>query len=278
MNPFRRKLLSGSLFMVFSRYASQAISATVPTDTTLHSDLQKVANMRIYFAHQSVGANLIDGLQQLALQQAVPLKTAEFKVAADMPPNTFGHIFVGENGDPLGKLQSFQRALENAPADLHIAMIKFCYVDFSSTTDAKKLFASYQETIGRIKTRSPKLSFVHITAPLTTVQTGPKAIVKRILGRVPGGVLENMRREEYNTLLRTTYSGREPIFDLAKWESTAADGSAVSTDWQESTVPVLNSAYTDDGGHLNALGRTTAAQTLVAVLAKTQWPGSGSVT
>lgn len=247
-------------------------SAVTPDqpDLTLRSDLQKVANVRIYFAHQSVGANLIDGLQHIAAREAVPLKVAEFKSASAVTPHTFGHTFIGENGDPLGKLQAFSQAMEQAPAEAGVAMLKFCYVDFSADTDAKALFSAYKSTMDRVKSRHPNITVVHITAPLTVVQSGPKAIVKRILGRAPSGIPENIRREEYNGMLRATYGGREPLFDLAKVESTGGDGALVSADWQGNKVPALDSTYTEDGGHLNQPGREKAARVLASIIAKTQ--------
>ena len=57
--------------------------------------------------------------------------------------------------------------------------------------------------------------FVHVTVPLTAAQSGLKSLVKRPMGRAP----DNVRLEEYNQLLRRTYAGREPIFDLARLES-----------------------------------------------------------
>ena len=94
-----------------------------------------------------------------------------------------------------------------------------------------------------------------------------KAWLKRLFGRAPYGTVENLRREEYNALLRAAYQGREPIFDLARLESTAPDGAAVTVQWQGRAAPAMDPAYSDDGGHLNATGRLRAARELVSVLA-----------
>jgi lysophospholipase L1-like esterase len=99
-----------------------------------------------------------------------------------------------------------------------------------------------------------------------------KGLAKRALGRVPSGTVENLRREQYNRLLREAYAGREPLFDLARIESTAPDGSPVRVQWKDMTAPVLYPAYTDDGGHLNAEGRRRAARELIAVLASARAP------
>jgi lysophospholipase L1-like esterase len=88
-----------------------------------------------------------------------------------------------------------------------------------------------------------------------------------MLGRAPYGVLENLRREEYNDLLRQTYAGHAPLFDLARLESTDPNGEKTTAAWKGHLVPALAPLYTDDGGHLNALGRQLAAREFVAVLA-----------
>jgi hypothetical protein len=238
-------------------------------DTTLKAELGEVARRRIYFGHQSVGWNLLDGLGKLASREGIPLRVVEVKGPLVVPPGTFAHGAVEENGDPVGKLESFARAMASAPErGVDVAFMKFCYVDFVADTDVPQLFARYQASIADLKSRHPSTTFVHVTAPLTTVQDGPKAFVKRLLGRAPGGVKENARREEYNALLRRAYLGREPIFDLAAVESTRMDGSRATVEWKGSAIPVLASEYTDDGGHLNEVGRLRGARAMVAVLAQ----------
>jgi hypothetical protein len=106
---------------------------------------------------------------------------------------------------------------------------------------------------------------VHVTAPLTSEQGGAKEFVKKLLGR--GGPAQNARREEYNSLLRKTYQGQEPIFDLARIESTAPDGTAVTAKWNGIDTPTMAAEYTNDGGHLNSVGKLRAARELVSVLA-----------
>lgn len=239
-------------------------------DSALRTDLERVSRARIYFGHQSVGMNLLQGVQELAAEAEVPVRIVRAERAADVPPATFGHTFVAENGQPLKKLESFRAALGSA--DVDIAMLKFCYVDIDADTDVKMLFARYQATLAELRRSHPGTAFVHVTLPLTTVQTGVKAFVKRLLGRAPYGTLENVRREEYNRLLREAYAGREPLFDLAKIESTAPDGIAVRAQWGGVLAPAMAPEYTDDGGHLNAEGRRRAARALIAVLADARAP------
>ena len=223
----------------------------------LRADLERIAHERIYFGHQSVGANILEGVRQLADGADVPLHIAD--------------EFLAENGEPLRKLASFKSALGQG-SHAEIALMKFCYVDVNGDTDASALFERYRATIDELRANNPRTTFVHVTLPLTTAQTGWKALAKRMLGRAPYGTIENLRREEYNTLLRRAYRGREPIFDLARVESTAPDGSTASVNWNGRTAPVMVAAYTDDGGHLNAKGKLLAARELIAILASATKP------
>lgn len=246
---------------------SSATSLAADTDPRLRAELEQIAQKRIYFGHQSVGSNLLDGVKQLAEKAGVPVRIADVPSASGVPPATFGHTPVARNGDPVQKLQSFEQAMGQQPAGVDIALVKFCYVDISADTDAKSLFARYRATMDGLKARHPGTTFVHVTAPLTIAQGGLKASLKGLIGRVPYGVTENRRREEYNTLLRQTYQGREPVFDLARAESTAPDGTAVTVEWKGNASPAMAPVYTDDGGHLNAAGKLRAARELISVLA-----------
>jgi hypothetical protein len=238
---------------------------------TLNEDLKRLAGERIYFGHQSVGKNVLDGLQELSRAAGVPLKIAEVTRASALQGPGIGHVFVPENGDPLRKLASFRQALGRG-SSVDIALVKFCYVDITADTDMRRLFDEYRTTIDELRKANPSTTFVHVTLPLTTVQTGPKAWLKRLLGRAPYGTVENVQREQYNALLRRTYAGREPIFDLARVESIGPDGTQATVEWDGVLAPALVPAYTDDGGHLNHAGRLRAAQEFVAVVAAARAP------
>ena len=208
----------------------------------------------VYFGHQSVGANILQGVKELGAPLAIKDE------------------FLPENGEPLRKLENFAKAVGEG-SHYDIALMKFCYVDIDAGTDVQALFARYRATIAELQAKNPRTTFVHVTLPLTTIQTGPKALVKRLLGRAPYGTIENVRRAEYNSLLRRSYGGREPIFDIARIESTAPDGTVASVTWNGSTVPAMAAAYSDDGGHLNAAGRARAAREFLAVLDAAARPG-----
>lgn len=236
-------------------------------DANLKTDLERIAQKRIFFGHQSVGMNLLDGVTQLSRTAGIPVRITEVQAAGSTQPGTIGHAFVAENKDPLRKLKSFEEAMGPQPTQIDIALVKFCYVDINANTDTKALFSAYQTTIDKLHARNPATTFLHMTVPLTVVDNGLKARVKRMLGRTPYEDIENARRAEFNTLLRQTYQGKQPIFDLARVESTAPDGKPETVKLDGKAVPVLVPGYSDDGGHLNEIGKQLAARELISVLA-----------
>jgi hypothetical protein len=234
-------------------------------DADLRSELQAVSRQRVFFGHQSVGKNILDGLETIAGEAGVPLRIAE---GGSLSSPGLVHAFVGQNQRPLSKIEAFRRELDQgAGRDAEIAFFKFCYVDFSPDTDVQQLFGAYRSAHEDLLRRHPSITLVHVTVPLTITQTGVKAQIKRLLGRPPAGELENARREAFNTLLRSTYGGKEPLFDLARVESTRADGGRSEFELEGKRYPALVPAYTDDGEHLNTLGRRRAAVALVEFLA-----------
>jgi hypothetical protein len=241
--------------------ASLPVGVRADDDGELRKELQALATRTVLFGHQSVGTNLLDGVVRLAAGAGVKLRIEDVSKTFVVRPG---------NGNPGLKLESFGRVLAaNPPGSVDAALVKFCFVDFSADTDALALFARYQEAVARFRSVQPRATMVHVTTPLTTVPGGPKVWVQRMLGKVPYGVRENARRQEFNALIRAAYQGKEPIFDLALVESTRPDGSRETVEWQGRTIPLLAGVYTDDGGHLNEAGQAVAARALVSVLART---------
>jgi hypothetical protein len=261
-----RAIPAGLCVLLLSAGAS-AVRAEPAREAAVQKPLSRLSQLRVFFGHQSVGMNLLDGVREVASRHPeIPLRVSE--VSGELPAGTFGHAFVAENGKPELKLEGFERALSSgigAVAD--VALLKFCYADFSRDTDPAALFARYQATLRALRPRYPRLTFVHVTVPLTTVDTGAKSAVKRLLGRAPGGLLENARREEFNELLRGAFAGKEPLFDLALLESTAPTGAREQHGWKGRMIPALLPAYTEDGGHLASNARSRMAEELIAVLA-----------
>ena len=237
------------------------LSATALADEVV----QKAASRRIFFGHQSVGANILDGVNDVTSGK---LRIREGRTAALLSTPGLLHARLGENESPRSKLEAFEAALDSLEGHVDIAFFKFCYIDFDERSDLDALFEAYVETMTRLQRKYPEVTFVHVTVPLTIVPQGAKAWLKSAFTQeAPWGAKENDARHRFNTLLRARLGG-EPLFDLAALESTRPDGSAASYEYQGRTLPALVPGYSDDGQHLNPVGRRRVAEALLTFLAR----------
>lgn len=231
-----------------------AVGNVPPNDPSLEQDLRMLQGKRIYFGHQSVGGNVLEGLRDILAEH----DDLQMKIVASL---------IGQNGAPYTKCAAFRQALDWVGGDaVDIALMKFCYVDFNSNTDIERLFASYKEAIAEIKSKHPRVNVIPVTAPLTVRPSLCKRVAKIVLGRADDSAA-NSKRSEFNGLLRCYYAG-QPIYDLAQVESTYPDGTRSSFGFGGQTAHSLISDYASDSGHLNEVGRRIAARELIRTLAR----------
>lgn len=230
---------------------------------------EKLSKRKIYFGHQSVGDNIIDGIEKIVMVYPdINLRIVDIKQSHNIMPGTLAHLKVGKNKDPRSKIEAFVQHINGGIGDaMDVAALKLCYIDIMADANSENIFSTYKNEIANIQTAYPDLTIVHFTVPLTTLQTGPKAWVKKILGRSPYGIQENMNRHRYNTLLREKYQGKEPILDIAMIESTYPDGTRATFEVDGKTYFSMVPEYTVDGGHLNEIGRKKVAEQLILLLA-----------
>jgi hypothetical protein len=260
--------------MVLLQGCNEPREAPMATTTTQVSqpEWQMLGKKHIVFGHQSVGLNLLNGLTQLAVRDGVKIDIHEQRTAAVLPG--ISHFFIGKNGDPAGKIRDFAAAIDaGAGEGADIAMMKLCYVDFNADTDAKKLANDYIASLESLAKKHPNTRFVAVTAPLMAAQTGPKAWIKRLMGKQPNGYADNVRRAEFNNLLRERYLAEARLFDLARLESEAT-GKHCTVDMDRQKIQALCPELTNDGGHLNERGQALIASAFLDFLAS---PLSGKV-
>ena len=240
---------------------------------------------RIYFAHQSVGGNMMRGLGAiLRARPAIDIPTRRLTAPSREIPTTARGAFeapglvhgpAGPNGDPVAQFQSFERFVTGAGGEsIDVAFVKLCYADISASTDVDALIARYAAMVERIRKARPGLAVLHATVPLKSVDQGAKGAVKRLAGGGTGP--SNAARGRYNVLLRARFPKRE-IVDIARAESRELDGTEETTMVAGVAWPVLCARYTSDGGHLNELGQVVVARALLLALAEHASPSaSGS--
>ena len=233
-----------------------------------------LAGRRVFFGHQSVGQNIMDGVGEVLLAHpGIHLTVAESADVGSAPG--LYHAKIGRNGFPLEKADSLVAVADRAfGAEAGIAMVKFCYVDVQPDTDPAALFEQYRRRIEALHARHPRLTIVHFTMPLMTTESWWGGLKKRVRGQW----LERERnaiRSRYNTLLLAHYGGKEPVFDIARLESTRPDGSRLFFVHGADTVSTLVPDYTSDGGHLNESARRMVAEQFLIFLARLA-PGAGA--
>lgn len=241
--------------------------APPPGPELTDDDLRRVAQRRIWFGHQSVGGNVLEGVRRATDGKAGAPRIVQLDDPKALAAGVLGHALVGSNRDPRSKIRAFEKAIDGGlGGQADVAFFKLCYVDVDAATDVEALFRDYEATMRGLAARHPRTRFVHVTVPLTTTQDGLKARIKKSLGRAVWGEVENLRRGEFNERLRRAFAA-EPIFDLARLESTRPDGTRHTALVQGRAVEVLLPGYTDDGGHLNAAAGQYVARHLLKLLA-----------
>ncbi len=217
------------------------------------STMDMVASQSWYFAHASVGGNIIGGLN--ALMQAHPDRYQLSIYAVDdfaSPPADpqDGVVYDNYRGNPdwQDKILWFEDAVRNLDwrePNVNVAMNKLCYID--AYADAE----TYLNSMSSLANEFPETQFVYTTIPLTTAET-------------MGSVL----RANFNQLVREYCENNGCIlFDLADIESHDPDGNPVTFTFDGVQYPLLYEGYTVDGGHLNASGAERVALGWYAVAA-----------
>ena len=151
--------------------------------------------------------------------------------------------------------------------------IKFCYVDITAKSDVEKVFLYYKQTLQHLEKKYPKTIFIHCTVPLTLPKATFKRKIKLLLSLKSIHTFEtrvqedNIKRNQFNEMLRNEYKNKEPIFDLALIESTFPNGRRAFFKRSGKIYYSLVPDYTHDGGHLNELGRKIVAEQLLIFLA-----------
>lgn len=262
-------LAAGGLVVLLA-FGRNTLQTSIPSTSQNLTD-QEIAGLtskKIFFGHQSVGNNILQGIKELAAKDG----RLKLNIVKSPDPQLVAgpaliEFEIGQNGDPQSKIEAFTRILDKGiGSEGGIAMFKFCYVDIDSSTDIPRLFAGYRDRMDALKAKYPAWRPVHVTVPLTAMEPSAKDWVKNLLGRTTPQDIA-IKRNQFNVLMRKTYAGVDPIFDLAEVESSHADGSRSYFTRGGQKIYTLAPEFTDDGGHLNEAGRRAAAARFLSILA-----------
>lgn len=233
------------------------------------AEWSKLSAKSMFFGHQSVGNNILDGIEEIsAAHPGIKIKVLETDKKADIEKGVLAHYRVGANLDPVGKIEDFAALMNNGIGNkVDYAFVKLCYLDINKNTQVDRVFEAYVKIISELQNKFPKTTFIHFTSPLTVSKISWKTKIKKSLGI--GDLWElndNMKRNQFNALLKDKYQNKEPVLDIAMLESTLPDGRQYQFEMGGTQYRYLAPEYTTDGGHLNQYGQKRIAEQLLLML------------
>jgi len=239
--------------------------------TTMHlaADMAAARQGRILFSHHSVGANIIEGVKRFDAEN--PGGGRMHVTSLDEAATSKGPMLIefsgGQNGEPKTKIDAFAAAIRGEPRlKPDLAFMKFCFVDFNPRTNVDDLFSYYQKTLEALKKEHPEIRFAHVTVPVTRWPTELKWRIFRLIGKEVWDDATSVKRAEFNRRLKEIF-GTDLVFDLARVEATAPDGSLTTFEQDGQSYPSMYPGYTEDGGHLNKVGQQVAGAAMIRFMA-----------
>src|ERR1051326_1251326 len=211
---------------------------------------EKAAGLKWYFAHASVGANMVDGLHDLNKKDSGSYNYATYFCEKAAPEETkAGTVYEHNRGNPgwKAKFDRFEDCVSNGWhfPKVDVVMNKLCYIDqFVS-------FKYYIHSMTNLERAFPETVFVYRTMPLTTAEDGDNGLRNGFNERVRAWTKENGR----------------VLFDIADIEAHDSKGQLCTFVRKNRTRQKLCGEYTGDGGHLNEVGRQLVAKGFYALAA-----------
>ncbi len=233
----------------------------------LKDKLETIQKYKIFFGHRSVGSSILKGIVHINSEiDDINFKIIDIEEIDHNANSFFAHSLIGKNGEPQTKCDDFSKIVNNKfPNGLDIAFFKFCFADFKKDSDVMKEFEYYKKMYDDIHKKNPNLAIIHLTVPLKSGSQGIKKHIKRIINIEDWSDADNIKRNEFNSLLLAEYDV-DGIFDLAKIQSTYTDGSRESFKKNGNVYYALIADLTTDGGHLNQRGGNLLARELILFL------------
>jgi hypothetical protein len=210
----------------------------------------EAARLKWYFAHASVGANMVDGLNDLKKKDGGSYIYTTFFCEKTAPEETkAGTIYEHNRGNPgwKAKFDRFEDCVSNGWRfpKVDVVMNKLCYIDqFAS-------FKYYIHSMTNLEAAFPQTVFVYMTMPLTTAEDGDNGLRNGFNERVRAWAAQNGR----------------VLFDIADIEAHDLKGQACTFVKKNKACQKLCGEYTGDGGHLNEPGRQLVAKGFYALTA-----------
>lgn len=262
------KLMSAALALLSLAVGSTVLAQGIVIDHTSvmavtnlsQATINQVAQFRWFFAHASVGDNMMSGVTTLHAQDTsrYPIqRSSDDGAPPSIPAAATIYDYARGNPDWSSKVSLFEDYASNgwrSPA-VNIALNKFCWID--PFVDTNTYLASMQTLEGQYS----DTIFVYMTIPLTGYEDS-----------------ENDARNNFNRTLRhfcTTHN--RVLFDVADIQSHDTNGTAY-TYATSNQLMYIGFAVSEGDWHLNAVAQPWVARgfyALGAALLATDRDGDG---
>lgn len=218
--------------------------ATVPDAT-----LARASELNWFFAHASVGENLMDGITDWHTVNPAryPLTQQEYEWPAPAPATTVPGVIYNHMWWNPGWREKLDILTTNVSTYWHapranVVLAKWCYIDWTLDVDA------YLAGIQALEKAYPTTAFVYMTQATTTEPDR----------------FEVMRANNNQKIRDWAATNNVIFFDVADIESHTPDGQAAVFTYDGLSYPRLSEQYAapGGGGHLvdtNNVGRDRAA-------------------
>lgn len=109
-------VLAGTFLLYFVKTRLRYESKTSPllkiADVPAESR-GKLAEMKIFFSHHSLGYNIVEGLQEISSQGGAKMNILESFSSSDFDKPIFAHACLGENKQPVSKIEHFVEVMDS---------------------------------------------------------------------------------------------------------------------------------------------------------------------
>ncbi len=226
------------------------------------AEIGRIGQLRAFFAHASVGDNMMDGIEDLHAAEPTFYPLTRFSVdGTPLAATTNGIIYDYQRGNPgwQAKVDDFSDYVANGWHDgkVNYVLNKFCYIDQDADLDY------YLASMQALEATYPDTLFVYMTIPLMTSTDE-----------------DNYLRNVFNDGLRAwVQQNSRVLFDVADIEAHDTNSLEYTYVWNRRACQQLWNTFSSDGGHLNALGSRQVAlgfYALGAALMGTDRDGDGA--
>lgn len=227
--------------------------------TVANAVVQAALGKRVFFGHQSIGAQVLKGVTEYARDAGLPTPSYPDPESGSLPTSGgyLAQSYVAENGEPLDKIAEFDRILRSGVANrVDVAVLKFCYADIrTGGHNPASVFEAYRRTMAALERDYPNVTFLYATEPIVTAGDSDAP--------------NNIPRAVFNQLVRAQYGSTGRLWDVAAIESSTLDGRLVTGTSQGTTFAALNPEFASpDGRHITGPGLKAVAGPLLELIAK----------